>query len=112
MIMLSLPDWQISRLAMTRLFAAALALVGLSLVDPASAHRLHRSYAWAMDGPEASGCYFSRGHMFCGRYCYTEINGKRYCQPRERDAYPQGEFYIEDTVVAPGPSRRHRHTLK
>lgn len=60
------------------------------------------------EGPEASGCYFSRGRMYCGRYCYWEINGKRYCQRRARDAYPQGEFYLEEAVVPLPPYRRYR----
>ena len=41
---------------------------------------------------EAAGCYYYKGRQYCGRYCYTEVNGKRYCQRFERDAYPQGEL--------------------
>jgi hypothetical protein len=99
---------------MTRFLAVTLALAGalagLAIPTAAGAHRLARPYNW--DGPEANGCYFSRGEMFCGRYCYIEINGKRYCQLRERDAYPQGEVYIEDSIVPLRRSRHHRHIIK
>ena len=95
---------------MTKILAIAIALTGFAITAPAFAHRMARPYVW--DGPEASGCYYSRGERYCGRYCYIEINGKRYCQPRERDAYPQGEIYIEDQVVLPGRSHRHRHQIK
>ena len=35
------------------------------------------------------GCYWFRGHQYCNRYCYREIDGYRYCQPRLRDAGTQ-----------------------
>jgi hypothetical protein len=95
---------------MTRFLAVTIAMAGFAAASAADAHRLARPYYW--DGPEASGCYFSRGEMFCGRYCYIEINGKRYCQQRERNAYPQGEVYIEETVVPLGRSHHHRRSIK
>jgi hypothetical protein len=42
---------------------------------------------------EARGCYYRRGREYCGRFCYVEINGRRYCQERRRDAVPQASFY-------------------
>ena len=48
---------------------------------------------------EARGCTWYRQRQTCGRYCYTEVNGKRYCQEREHDAHPQaplGEATIFD----------------
>ncbi|WP_295557652.1 hypothetical protein [uncultured Hyphomicrobium sp.] len=42
---------------------------------------------------EARGCYYRRGREYCGRYCYIEINGRRYCQERSRDAVPQASYY-------------------
>lgn len=42
---------------------------------------------------EARGCYYRRGREYCGRYCYVELNGIRYCQERRRDAVPQANFY-------------------
>ncbi len=49
---------------------------------------------------QADGCYYYRGRRHCGRYCYYEINGLRYCQQREREAYPQAGYEIDD--AAPG----------
>jgi hypothetical protein len=95
---------------MTRFLAVTVAMAVWACTSTADAHRLARAYDWG--GHESGGCYFSRGEMFCGRYCYIEVNGKRYCQPRERDAYPQGEVYIEDTVVPLRRSHHHRHTIK
>ncbi len=91
-------------------YHVAFAVLVLSAANPlgnsSSAHSALRAYDLEEPGPEASGCYFSRGEMYCGRYCYVEINGKRYCQPRARDAYPQGEIYLEESLVGPA---RHRH---
>lgn len=35
------------------------------------------------------GCYWYRGRYFCARYCYLEVDGKRYCVDREREARSQ-----------------------
>lgn len=53
---------------------------------------------------EARGCYFERGREFCGSYCYWEVNGKRYCQRRLRDAHSQApvvadEYAVEDSYT-------------
>lgn len=37
----------------------------------------------------AEGCYWNRGRRYCSRYCYIEVNGRRYCNPRESEAVPQ-----------------------
>ena len=105
-------NWQILRLAMIRILAAALAVTGFVVCTPAEAHQYTRDGGIEAIGPEASGCYFSRGEMFCGRYCYVEINGRRYCQVRERDAYPQGDVYIEEAAVPLHRARRHHHSVK
>jgi hypothetical protein len=103
-------NWQISGFKMTKLVMAATALSVLLLALPARAHQVSHIDVIEEPGPEASGCYFSRGQMYCGRYCYVEINGKRYCQPRARDAYPQGEIYVEETLISPAQRyRRHHH---
>ena len=47
--------------------------------------------------PEARGCYYYRGRRHCGAYCYWEVNGKRYCQRRERDAHSQAPIVEEYT---------------
>lgn len=38
---------------------------------------------------DQAGCYYYRGREYCGRYCYYEVNGKRYCNRFERHARPQ-----------------------
>jgi hypothetical protein len=38
---------------------------------------------------EGVGCYWERGRQFCSRYCYVEIDGRRYCQERARNAHSQ-----------------------
>jgi hypothetical protein len=37
----------------------------------------------------AKGCYWYRQKQYCGRYCYIEGNGIRYCRDREPEAFPQ-----------------------
>lgn len=44
-------------------------------------------------GPEGRGCYWFRQRLYCSRYCYVEIDGRRYCQERARWAYPQAPYY-------------------
>ncbi len=44
-------------------------------------------------GPEGRGCYWMRQRLYCARYCYIEIDGRRYCQERARWAYPQAPEY-------------------
>ena len=51
---------------------------------------------------EAAGCYYYRGRQWCGRYCYYEVNGKRYCQRREREAVPQAPLDIYPLNAEPG----------
>jgi len=51
---------------------------------------------------EAIGCYAFRGRMTCSRYCWRDINGRRYCHERERYAYPHGWAIYE----ASRPKRR------
>ena len=40
------------------------------------------------------GCYWRRGVRHCSQYCYWEIDGRRYCQDRERIAVPQGNAWF------------------
>jgi len=44
----------------------------------------------ALPEPEAVGCYWKLGRRYCTAYCYWEVNGRRYCHRRAREAYPQG----------------------
>ena len=40
------------------------------------------------------GCYWFRAHHFCTRYCYYEVDGRRFCVERERDAHSQAPLDI------------------
>jgi hypothetical protein len=93
----------------TALRALSVALLASLAVPTAARASDHYPVMIGDPGPEAAGCYFSRGRMYCGRYCYWEINGKRYCQRRERDAHPQGDVYIEESFVRPGSYRSRRN---
>ena len=60
----------------------------------------------------ARGCYFYRGERRCGSYCYVEVNGHRYCQVREREAFPQAELWIEEPVYEPEAHRGAPHSRR
>lgn len=78
---------------------AVVALPQWALAEP-SAERFVEVPAFPI---EARGCYFRRGRTYCGRYCYVEINGLRYCQERKRDAVPQAG---DDEFLPPPPEAR------
>ena len=42
---------------------------------------------------EGQGCYWDWGELRCFSYCYYEIDGRRYCTRRQRDAYPKSYNY-------------------
>lgn len=44
------------------------------------------------------GCYWYRGRHLCARYCYLEVDGKRYCVDREREARSQAARPDHDDV--------------
>lgn len=79
-------------------------LIGLFLltgIEMAAADSVRRPvyaapYAYASE-PEKVGCYWYRQRETCSRYCYREVDGRRFCQERKREAYPQG--VVEETVV-------------
>ncbi len=78
-----------------RLTLSMLAAVGL--MGALAAEARDRRGAVAFAGPletaaetsAAKGCYWHRQKQYCGRYCYIEGNGIRYCREREADAFPQ-----------------------
>ena len=59
--------------------------------------------------PEGVGCYWYQGDEFCSRYCYWEVNGRRYCTSRLRNAYPQGFAHGEAPVPYGPGSVSYRH---
>ena len=76
------------------LFIAVFSIASLVVAETASAQWVRRSSRSAdrpaFDGePEGRGCFWYRQREYCGRYCYVEANGQRYCRERERRAYPQ-----------------------
>jgi hypothetical protein len=53
----------------------------------------------------AKGCYWYRQKQYCGRYCYIEGNGIRYCREREPEAFPQmpeASVFVGEPYAAPG----------
>ncbi len=82
---------------MIRIGTLLLIAATIGLAAGAAAAQRRGPPAWIGSAPpplEAAGCYFYRGRQYCGRYCYVEVNGKRYCQRFERDAVPQGAVEI------------------
>lgn len=70
--------------------AAFIAILLAMAVAPASAQlrRLPEAVAVPPAG-ERIGCYWYRQLEHCSRFCYWEVNGKRYCREREHDAWSQ-----------------------
>lgn len=59
----------------------------------------------------SAGCYWHRGRHYCNRYCYKEVDGFVFCQPRLRDAGSQARLPMELHAGEPRDPRfrRHRH---
>jgi hypothetical protein len=72
---------------------------------PASAPAQAQHYAPAVPPRGVrGGCYWFRGHHYCNRYCYLEIDGYTYCQ-RRADAGSQAPPPV---VVVPPPYGHRR----
>jgi hypothetical protein len=73
----------------------AVAAAATALLIPATTSQAHAQQVpgWGYQAPEGRGCYWHRQQYFCARYCYFEVDGRRYCVERERDAYPQGVWF-------------------
>jgi hypothetical protein len=87
--------------AKVRISNAVVTLVSiLACATDASAHSRRYRPVPPVELPptEGRGCYFERGIEYCGSYCYWEVNGKRYCQQRLRDAHSQApvDLYYSD----------------
>lgn len=71
-------------------------LIASISATPAEAGRRHRAPPPSPDDifvAEGRGCYWARGTMSCSRFCYLEVDGRRYCQPRSDHAFPQALPY-------------------
>lgn len=74
---------------MRALILVAVTLIGTTPMAVAGQYRPWRTSV-AMEGPlEARGCYWYRQRQHCGRYCYTENDGRRFCRRRVYEAVPQ-----------------------
>lgn len=74
-----------------------LVMLALFVVTPnaaADTFRRPRIVMGAMPEPEGVACYWKHGRSYCSRYCYREVNGRRYCEIDERQAYPQGPLPV------------------
>lgn len=70
-------------------------IVAVALLAPAAAssepgRRPPPNAVVVVPETEGMGCYWYRQRQYCGRYCYREVDGRRYCRERAREAYPQG----------------------
>lgn len=83
---------------------AALGYILLAVMAGAAEARDGRHWrTHSAAGPlEARGCYWYRQHQYCGRYCYTENDGRRFCRQREYEAVPQTS---RDEVIPDGRNR-------
>jgi hypothetical protein len=86
--------------------------VGLAIAGGVGAEARDRRGAVPVAGPvdtadetsAAKGCYWYRQKQYCGRYCYIEGNGIRYCRDREPEAFPQmpeASVFIGEAYTAP-----------
>ncbi len=57
---------------------------------------------------EAIGRYYNRGRRFCSQYCYWEVNGRRYCRKRLREAHSQAYYPTYEEQIAPEVQYRPR----
>ncbi len=74
--------------------AALLVLTPAAWTGQAQAEGRYRvPYQTPHAGPEGRGCYWMRQRLYCSRYCYVEVDGRRYCRERSRWAYPQAPYY-------------------
>lgn len=78
-----------------RALAVLGALATAFAATTADAGRRHRAPPHPDDVfvSEGRGCYWARGAMTCSRFCYLEVDGRRYCQPRSEHAFPQALPY-------------------
>ena len=69
-----------------------LALAVPAWLSAASAGERYLAGPRLLPAPERRGCYWYQQELLCGRYCYTEINGRRYCREHQFEAVPQAPW--------------------
>ncbi len=79
--------------------AVWLALVGSGGLGP-PAQAQHLGPALPPGQVYGMGCYWFRGHHYCSRYCYLEIDGYTYCHRNLHDAGSQAPPPV---LVVPPP---------
>lgn len=81
----------------------AVVLLVMSIATGVSAEEIRRlpSRVAVLPETEKVGCYWYRQREFCTRYCYWEVNGKRYCREREREAFSQAPVAEVYSVAPP-----------
>jgi len=59
-------------------------------------------------GPaEPEGCYWFEGKHYCARYCYWEVDGRRFCREEKELAVPQGPM-PEVVAIPESPKQLYR----
>ena len=71
---------------MRNLLPVIVTLAALAALGPSG---YAQPYGHREVGVHGVGCYWHRGRHYCNRYCYREVDGYTFCQPRLRDAGSQ-----------------------
>lgn len=91
------------------LLAIAVMLGSVALDWPAYAQPYAQQRGGSVYGV---GCYWHRGRHYCNRYCYREVDGYWFCQPRLRGAGSQAPPPLEFYPRSPNHRRLHRQRGK
>jgi hypothetical protein len=83
---------------------ALLGLVTLDLSAYAKSYAAHRG-----SSVYGTGCYWHRGRHYCNRYCYREVDGFWFSQPRLRDAGSQAPPPVQFYPRQPSNKSLGRH---
>lgn len=100
------------RLIPSALLCAAASLAPAAGLAPAACADPAVVYLPAPPPHQGVGCYFYRGARYCSRYCYWEVDGFRYCQPRASEAVSQAPYPLLIESYPPGPPPPVRRALK
>jgi hypothetical protein len=85
-----------------------LAITTLQALVALASSGFAQPYGQREAGVHGVGCYWHRERHYCNRYCYREVDGYTFCQPRLRNAGSQApppvDFYWDEDE--PRPRRR------